>query len=229
MDSGRISSFSLIIKRKDTSLMFRMTSLSFVSSVIIRFHQTCHIPIEFITTGEISFELNAIRKNGEMAVVGAANCLTSVVENHAMKILQLLNDDKVCIGKLSVTLSYQRTFCTMDDEDRNMKCILQNRILSQREYNFLLSRRFHRPRDRPSSWSKEYEEYLNLDPGLILKDIHASVINPIHRICMPPDGVGERPGEKIEDPIGKAFDRKVRTTQMGVGYMGVNWPDKKLF
>jgi hypothetical protein len=220
-DKERISGFTLIIKQKETEHIYRMTSMSY-NAAIIRFHQTCHIPIEQLNAGELSFEIMCVKREGILACVGIASCLTSVIENHAMKILQLETEHLTTIGKLSVTLAYQQTVKTLEEENKNLQYIFQNRILSQREYNFLLSRRFNWPGDRPSTWNKEYEEYLKVDPGLVLKDIYTSTINPINRPCR------DSKGPKI-DFIGQAFDRKLRQTNKAVGYVGVSWPDNKLY
>lgn len=146
-DKDRISGFSLIVKRKETDFMFRITSLSY-NDTVIRFHQTCHIPIESVNAGELSFDLVAIKREGNLGSIGSAICLTSVMEHHIMKILPIFTEHATTIGKLSVTLAYQQTVKSLEEEDKNLKYIFQNRILSKREYNFLLSRRFRWPGDR---------------------------------------------------------------------------------
>ena len=48
------------------------------------------------------------------------------------------------------------------------------------------------------------------------------MVNPISRPC-------RETGTAKEDPISKAFDPKLRKTNRAVGYVGVSWPDNKLY
>ena len=57
----------------------------------------------------------------------------------------------------------------------------------------------------------------------MLKDLTSLVVNPINRPCR------EEVSKKKEDPIAKAFDPKLRRTNRAVGYIGVSWPDNKLY
>ena len=216
-----VSSFQLIIRREgnEENTQFKMASTSF-SHFLVNFRQICHITLDSISTGVLHFDIFVLRRSGERGLLGSACCLASILETNVMKILQFFDEEKNMIAKLSVTISFQ----SIPSQSAQLNNVAQNRILSQREYNFLLSRRFHWAGERPTSWNREIEKFLDADPTTLLRDVHVSTVNPIHRPCR--NSTASKP---VEDVFTKVFSRKLRRTNRAVGYVGVSWPDNALY